>query len=146
VLAQQQKRKLQNLLKWKKLQASASEVNASNTRSSIPHLVRSLLLRNPSWLHAGALRAPAGSMKFAASGVSSSAAGPTPLQPHQSFRSPRSHASIVYGTRKCKWIRLQQGSGGAKGSFYNRIPNHTQSFQLESEFSQSVYRGVQGQS
>lgn len=146
VLAQQQKRKLQNLLKWKKLQASASGPGAPDSQgpqSSIPNLIRSLLLRNPSWPHTQPRGVSTSFSSFPKSQLGSSSA----VQPTQkSLRSPSSYASIVYGTRKCKWIRLQQGSGGAKGSFYNQIPNHTQFLQLELEFFQSVYRGVQGQS
>jgi len=121
-------------------------VNALNSQgpkrreSSIPHLIRSLLLRNPSWLHTQT-RGVSNSYNKSQQGSSF-----TVQQSHGTQKSFRSYASIVYGTRKCKWIRLQQGSGGAKGSFYNRIPNHTQFSQLELEFFQSVYRGIQGQS
>ncbi len=146
ILIQQQKKKLQNLLKWKKLQTSTSEINILNsqrpqlttwsgsTKLSIPFLIRSLLLRNPSWLHTQTR------------GVFNNSTKLTSIQQFQGTqKSFRSYASIVYGTRKCKWIRLQQGSGGLKGSFYNQIPNHIQFFQLELEFYQFVYRGVQGQ-
>jgi hypothetical protein len=111
----------------------------------LPNRIRSLILQNPSWLYSYTAQ-PRGDANAARGSVSSAPhKGPSGLNA-VAPKSFRSYASIVYGTRKCKWIKLQQGSCGAKGSFYNQIPNHTQFFQLELEFFQSVYRGVHGHS
>ncbi len=130
------KRKLQNLLKWKKLQTSGGE---PAEQGSIPNRIRSLILQNPSWL-GGAYTQIRGEAALG-SGLHNSG-GESVKSIHSKFF--RSYASIVYGTRKCKWIKLQQGNCGAKSLFYNQIPNHTQFFQLELEYFQAVYRGVHG--
>lgn len=47
------------------------------------------------------------------------------------------YASIVYGTRKCKWVQLQQQK---KGGFYNKIYHKINFFDLELDFFQLAYR------
>ena len=47
------------------------------------------------------------------------------------------YASVVYGTRKCKWVQLQQQK---KGGFYNKIYNKINFFELELDFFQLAYR------
>ncbi len=139
------KRKLQNLLKRKKLQTSGVYLQNRQTgslESSIPNRIRSLTPQNPSRSYT----APSKGEHARGSGPHFAGNAVSDKSPAASAKSSRSYASIVYGTRKCKWIKLQQGSCGAKGSLHNQIPNHTQSFQLELEFPQAVYRGVHGHS
>lgn len=47
------------------------------------------------------------------------------------------YASVVYGTRKCKWVQLQQQK---KGGFYNKIYHKINFFELELDFFQLAYR------
>ena len=47
------------------------------------------------------------------------------------------YASVVYGTRKCKWVQLQQQK---KGGFYNKIYHKINFFDLELDFFQLAYR------
>lgn len=47
------------------------------------------------------------------------------------------YASIVYGTRKCQWIQIQQQKNGG---FYNKVYNKIQFFELELDFFQLAYR------
>lgn len=53
------------------------------------------------------------------------------------FPLSKCYASMIYGTRTCKWIKLQQGSD--KNAFYNQIYKKTNFFELELEFFQLVY-------
>lgn len=46
------------------------------------------------------------------------------------------YASFVYGTRKCKWVQLQQQK---KTFFYNKIYNKINFFELELDFFQLIY-------
>ena len=46
------------------------------------------------------------------------------------------YASFIYGTRKCKWIQLQQQK---KGYFYNKVYNKIQFYELELDFFQLAY-------
>lgn len=53
-------------------------------------------------------------------------------------RSSRCYASIVYGTRRCKWVQLQQR--GSKGSFYDRLYHKINFFETELEYFQLVHQ------
>lgn len=45
------------------------------------------------------------------------------------------YANIIYGTRKCKWVKLQQQKG-----FYNKIYHKFNFYELELDFIQLTYR------
>ena len=52
-------------------------------------------------------------------------------------RSSKCYASILYGTRVCKWIRFQQG---IKRDFHNKLYNKINFFEWELEFFQYIIR------
>lgn len=51
------------------------------------------------------------------------------------------YAAVVYGTRKCKWVQLQQRK---QSDFYNRVCNKLNFFELELDFFQLAYRHYKG--
>lgn len=56
-------------------------------------------------------------------------------------RFSRCYASIVYGTRRCEWVQLQQrGGNGSKVSFCGRLYHKTNFLESELEYFQLIIR------
>jgi hypothetical protein len=128
--AQEDKQKLQNLIRYKRfLIKNLKERKVSNTVNSIndQNLDQSFLnLLNLS--KQKNLSIPNQMIQLSSS---------LNLDQLFSAKSSKCYASILYGTRICKWIRFQQG---IKRDFHNKIYNKINFFEWELEFFQYIIR------
>lgn len=141
--SQTEKMKLQNLLRWKRFQSRFSTQSqpqgnadvASQLTLNQDDYTKTFDTLMPTSLREGALANSAQS----GSALDKKVNFPDQvLRIESQFPLSKCYASMVYGTRFCKWVKIQQHSD--RTGFYNQIYNKIHFFDLELEFFQLVYQ------